>query len=86
MSPDRDLFESFDDALAEVLGRVALPWDQYPNRAPCTSWATCGREYVIREYQTGSEPWTVIRAVPVASLSAAGVTWAAGFDPALPPS
>jgi len=86
MSPTRDLFEGFDDAFAEVLRRAGLPWDQSPNRAPCKEWAICGREYVIREYDTGTDPWTFIRAVPVVSLSAAGVTWVTGFDPALPPS
>ena len=86
MSPRRDTFGSFDDALAEVRRRVAVPWDQYPNRAPCRGWATCGRDYVIREYHTGTEPWTFVRAVPVVWLSAAGITWTTGFDPGLPPS
>jgi hypothetical protein len=86
MSAPRDLFDSFDEALAEILRRAAMPWDQYPNRAPCKQWSTCGRDYVIREYDAGTDPWTFIRAVPVVWVSALGVTWMTGFDPRLPPS
>ena len=80
MDPRRDQFESFAEALIEILRRADLPWDQYPNRAPCRGWATCGREYEIREYETGVDPWKLIRAVPVVYVSAAGVAWSPGFD------
>jgi hypothetical protein len=80
-SPQRDHFESLDEALAEVLRRAQLPWDQYPNIAPCREWATCGRECVIREYRTGHQPWKLVRVVPVVSLSAAGVTWPMASTP-----
>lgn len=86
MSPRRDIFETFDAALDEIQRRAALPWDDYPNRAPCKGWATCGREYAIREYLTDTEPWTFVRAVQVVAVSAEGVTWMPGFDPLLPPS
>ena len=80
MSPGRDEFDTFEEALTEIVQRAQRPWDQYPNRAPCREWAACGREYVIREYAAGQNSWTVVRAVPVASVSADGVTWSAGFE------
>jgi hypothetical protein len=36
-------FASFDDAVAALVKRAKIPWNEEPNRAPCTSWKTCGR-------------------------------------------
>jgi hypothetical protein len=75
-------FDSLDAALAELRRRAAIPWDQDPNVAPCTSWRTCGREYVVIEYDDSQMPWRERRRVKVLAVSAAGVKWAAGFaDP-----
>jgi hypothetical protein len=73
-------FGTFDDALADLRRRAALPWDQAPNRAPCTSWRTCGREYYVREYDDPSESGTLIRRVKVLTVGADGAVWAKGFD------
>jgi hypothetical protein len=35
------------EALNEIRRRAALPWDALENRAPCTNWRNCGREYTI---------------------------------------
>jgi hypothetical protein len=73
-------FSSFDEALAELRRAAKIPWDEAPNLAPCTSWRTCGREYVILEYDDSSTPWKVLRCVPVLNVSASGVKWSSGFE------
>jgi hypothetical protein len=37
-------FADFAAAIAELKRLSAIPWDEPPNCAPCTSWPTCGRE------------------------------------------
>jgi hypothetical protein len=74
-------FASFDEAIAELRRRIEIPWDQPPNVAPCMSWKTCGREYVVIEYDDSHQPWNQIRRVPVVEVSASGVKWASAFDP-----
>jgi len=49
-------FSSFDEALAQLRRTAKIPWDAAPNSAPCTSWRTCGREYVILELDDSSTP------------------------------
>ena len=73
-------FNTFEDAVAELWHRAAIPWDQEPNRAPCTSWRKCGREYHVLEYDDSRTPWTLVRGVPVLNLSAIGVEWIEGFE------
>ncbi|AGY56375.1 hypothetical protein GKIL_0128 [Gloeobacter kilaueensis JS1] len=68
-------FASFDEALAELQRRSCLPWNEPPNRAPCTSWRTCGRQYVIVECDTSVRPWEPIQSHTVLEISAAGVKW-----------
>ncbi len=72
-------FASFDQALAELVRRSTLPWDELPNRAPCGSWKTCGRDYEILEYNDSTSPWTLINKVFVLEISAAGIRWAEEF-------
>ena len=71
-------FVTYDLALAELRRRAAAPWDQPPNAAPCSSWRTCGRAYVIVEYETTTVPWREIRRLPVFEISSEGVVWAPG--------
>jgi len=75
-------FATFDDALAELRRFAAIPWDEHPNRAPCTSSKTCGRNYEVIEYDETTKPyWTERSRTEVLKVSAAGVDWAAGFAP-----
>lgn len=68
-------YPSFQDALNELQRRAAIPWDEVPNRAPCTSWPTCGRSYEVIEYDQSQVPWKVLRRVAVLDVSADGVKW-----------
>jgi hypothetical protein len=42
---------------AELRRRAKIPWDEAPNVAPCMSWPTCERDYVILEFDDSSTPW-----------------------------
>lgn len=69
-------FSSIGDAVSELKRRADIPWDEYPNRAPCMSWRTCGRRYEIVEYDNSHLPWTELRRIAALDVSAAGVVWA----------
>jgi hypothetical protein len=66
-------FQSEQDAMTELHRRAQLPWDQTPNVAPCTSWRTCGRRYVLVECV--KSPWKELLRRPILDISAEGVTW-----------
>jgi hypothetical protein len=72
-------FASLDEAISELRRRATITWDQAPNAAPCTSWKTCGRDYVVVEYDDSQSPWKELRRMPVLRVSASGVEWAAPF-------
>jgi hypothetical protein len=73
-------FGSFELAVAELRRRAAIPWDQAPNVAPCVSWKTCERDYVVIEYDDSRLPWKELQRVAVLNISASGVTWSGGFE------
>jgi hypothetical protein len=73
-------YASFEEALAELLQRAEVPWDQAPNIAPCTSCKTCGREYVVIEFDNSQSPWQALRRVPILDISASGIKWSCGFE------
>ena len=66
---------TLDAALDELRKRAKLPWDESPNRAPCMSWRTCGRMYVIVEFDTSSTPWRELRRLPILEVTANGADW-----------
>ena len=73
-------YESFDEAVVHLEQLANLPWDQEPNRAPCTGWRKCGREYQVIEYDDSSNPWRVVREADVLKVSASNVEWVPGFE------
>jgi hypothetical protein len=73
--PCGDSHDSIESAIAELHRLSTLPWDQPPNQAPCTRWRTCGREYVLIEYEDSSEPWSELRRLPALNISASEVSW-----------
>ena len=68
-------FTTFTEALTEVQRRAVLPWNEPPNVAPCTGWVTCGRAYVIIEYDASSTPWKELQRIPALEIGAAGIKW-----------
>lgn len=77
-----DQCESFEAAVARLEELARLPWDQDPNRAPCTSWRKCGREYQVLEYDDSAIPWKLVRGADVLKVSASAVEWVPGFEEA----
>ena len=69
-------FDSLESALAELRRRAEMPWDAAPNRAPCGSWRTCGRQYVVIEFDTTQSPRQEKQRLHVFDISAEGVKWA----------
>lgn len=63
-------FTQFDEAIAEIRRRVALPWDHEDNQASCIGWETCERQYWTFEYGASEHE---VRKLHVATISAGGV-------------
>ena len=68
-------YSSFEDAVTEVRRRADIPWNESPNRCPCTARKTCGRNYEVVEYDATKEPWIRLTSTPMLRLSADEVTW-----------
>src|SRR5574341_1379927 len=77
-------FSSFGEAIGELRRRAGIPWDQGPNRAPCTNWRHCGRDYEVVEYDDSQSPWKEVRRVGVLQVSASGIIWSSGSEDGLP--
>jgi len=68
-------FRTLGEALEELTRRSKVPWDQEPNQAPCQSWATCGRDYVVIEFDDQVNPWRQVKRTSVLKVGANGVMW-----------
>jgi hypothetical protein len=68
-------YTRLDEAVAELRRLAELPWDEAPNQAPCMSWRTCERRYVLTEYEDRGGDWTVLSRTPALNVSAEGKTW-----------
>lgn len=66
---------SLSDAWDALRHLATIPWDHEPNVAPCKSWQTCGRNYVVIECETSVQPWQELWRVFGLSVSAKGVVW-----------
>ena len=68
-------FTTKEEALVELHRLATLPWDKPPNRAPCTSWQTCGRRYALVEYDQRYTPWRRLSSVTMLDVSSKGARW-----------
>jgi len=75
-------FLDLESAMAELRRRSQIPWDQQPNRAPCTGWRGCGREYEIIEYDQSVSPSREVRRIRALEISSTGINWR-DVDPTL---
>lgn len=69
------IYSHWDEAMAGLTQLAALPWDQSPNAAPCTSWEACGRSYELVEYDTTEAPWRELSRDTMLDISADEVRW-----------
>jgi hypothetical protein len=70
-------FQTREQAIAELQRRATIPWNEEPNRAPCTNWRNCGRRYELAEYDDTVSPWRELSRSLILQISAAGVKWIA---------
>ena len=71
-------FKTFKDAFSELQQRASIPWNEIPNRCPCTNRENCERNYQIIEYDTTQTPWKELTRKDVLIISAKGVKWKTG--------
>lgn len=79
-------FATVSDAIAGLKRLSQTPWNEDPNRAPCTNWQACGREYDLVEFDDGTHPWREVRRIPALSVSQAGVKWLSDLAENEPPA
>jgi hypothetical protein len=70
-------FKTFDEAIERLKSISQIPWDNEPNKCPCTNWKECERNYQIVEYKTTETPWTELQRIDILTVSAKGVKWTA---------
>ena len=73
-------FADFEAALQELRRRAAIPWNETPNRAPCSNWRKCGREYWLVQFDNDKVPWNRLRGVKVLTVLPHGVSWSRGYE------
>ena len=66
-------FDTREQAIDELRRLATIPWNEAPNRAPSTSWMTCGRRYDLIEYDATTSPWTQLSRAFILEISAEGV-------------
>ena len=66
-------YDSYSQALDAIQQLALLAWNEPPNRAPCSSWETCGRLYSIVEYDTAASQQ--IASTPIVEIDAKGTRW-----------
>ena len=72
-------FPDLEGAIAELRRLAAIPWDEQPNIAPCTSWRTCGRVYKVVEYDHAKHPAKELRRLRALEISSTGIRWVTPF-------
>jgi hypothetical protein len=73
--PQEGRFQTRQQAIAELRRKSEIPWNEEPNRAPCTNWLNCGRRYELVEYDETVSPWKELSRNLMLDISAAGVRW-----------
>jgi hypothetical protein len=73
-------YPSLQEAILELKRLAQIPWDQDPNTAPCTNWRTCGRDYVVIEFDGSQLPWKELRRIPVFEITVNGIIWFTDLD------
>jgi len=68
-------FQTRKEAIVELQRRATIPWNEEPNRAPCTNWLNCGRRYELVEYDDTTSPWKELSRNLILRISALGVRW-----------
>jgi hypothetical protein len=73
--PQIEEFHKFEDTFDELKRISKIPWNEIPNRCPCTNWQNCGRNYQIVEYDTTQTPWKELQRKNILTITAKETTW-----------
>ena len=73
--PQKGKFDTFEAALELLKERSTIPWNEKPNKCPCSSWETCERLYHIIEYDDSIVPWKELNNQEVLTISAKEIKW-----------
>ena len=68
-------FKTFEEALKTLKERAKIPFDQKPNKCPCTNWKDYGRQYQIIEYDADDIRWKEVDRQDIVTISAKGIKW-----------
>ena len=73
------IYDSYEEALNKAIEISKIPWNIPPNKAPCTNWKKCGREYVIVERIKKNNKSLKVSEVDIFNISSNGVIWHVEF-------
>lgn len=68
-------YNTYNEALNELKRRSNLSWDNEINVAPCISWKTCSKLYVIKKYDTKNTPYKLISEEEILEISSKWIEW-----------
>lgn len=68
-------YNTFQEALDELKRRSEIPWNIEPNKAPCMSWESCSKLYVIIEYDISITPYIMLDKKEILEISSKWVDW-----------
>jgi hypothetical protein len=68
-------FETFEQALNELKIISRIPWNEKPNKCPCTNWKDCERNYQIIEYDNKRIPCKELDRKDILTISSKGIKW-----------
>jgi len=68
-------YPTYENALEHLKELAKISWDKEPNKCPCQSWKTCGRNYEIIEFNNSETPWEEIKRTPLLEVSSKGIVW-----------
>jgi hypothetical protein len=75
-------FATLAQSLAELDRLGGLSWNEPPNVAPCSDWASCGRRYRVIELSTDrSAPYSHVPVAPRLCVGYNGIRWLSTRDP-----
>jgi hypothetical protein len=67
--------KGLEDAIAELKRLSKIPYGQEPNLAPCVSWRTCGRRYIINEFDDSVNPSRLVQRIDGFEIDASEINW-----------
>lgn len=68
-------YDNLTSALEILKNLSKLWWDKDKNKASCSSWETCGREYEFIEYEISWDKWEELNREAIFDISNSGIVF-----------